>query len=421
MAKWGNALGGWRKQKRNRKGQFGSGYAKSKAAVSKNRKAGPKSGTRSKERSRRQKYVNESYSKKGGYYRRQRDQLLSQGAFSNTKSGKARSRSGRSRNVAAFGGKVLVANALSGGAVHGAATAVSYARHRQYVNKQGGYKNEFALSSKKKPLTASQKKSRNRKIAAAAAVGVVGAAAYVGYQRHQDKKFDALPGITLYHNSSRNVARGGFKVSERIDRSYGADYVFFSNTKGGRARVFGAKQYKVKYNGPLTPQGDLAKATTGKSLSQAYDAVPKKSARGRKGLGVMRDYADQKNHIGGNLSRRGEQFLMISQGDLAGNVVVKRARSFDRKKPRVNHNNFATPAQKDFSKTRFAGRRVLGGVQQTPEQAIEERGVFNFYREMNGAKNSQRRLKIAKKKEDLKHSRRAARVAKARNKNGVVI
>lgn len=412
MARWGNALGGWRKQKRARNGQFGSGvskYAKARRrAVKSNRKAGPASGNYSRELSRRNQYDKHSYSKPGGYYRRNRDQLLSQGAYSNTSAGKLRNRSGRARNVAAVVGRNAGISLTAAGPINQAALGVSYARHRQYTSSAKN-RNAYTLTSSAK-RTAQQKKTRRRVIAGVAVVGAVGAASYVAYTRHQDKKFDALPGITLYHNNDDNVMRKGFRVSSRISNAYDADFVFFSNTKGGRARIFGKKEYKVKYNGPLAMNASWG---SGDAIAKNIKSTPNSKLTG---LGVMRDYADENNVLGQGLSRRGEQFVMISRADLAGNVTVQRSRSFDRRKRRTNFNNFATAEQKTHSRERYGAHNIMHKVQQSHKEVIAERGVYDLVRRTHGQQAMMKRLKRAKTKESLKGRTRAARVAKARKK-----
>lgn len=347
MAKWGNALGGWKKQRRAKNGQFGngSGSAKKLAKKTSSKKASssaPKKLTAKKpvpkkkgvkafneEAKRREAFQKQSYQKAGGIYRQRRDILMSQGAYENNQfgnkvtSGTKGLRVARTAGIAAVAPNVYLAPTLG----------VSYARHRKHIKSANNSAAHTLSGNNKKKMSAATKK----KIAVGVAVLGTAAVAYGTHRYIQDKKFDALPGITLYHNANHNVNKAGFKVSDRINAAYGDSYVFLSNTNGGRARAFGRKQYRVKYT------GDPSK--------------------------IMRDHAEDAallNNVGG------EKFFMIPQKDLQG-MKVRRTTALRQSRKGRYHGENMTPENVKRSREEFGGvaLKKLHAYQAVPQYQAE--------------------------------------------------
>lgn len=338
MAKWGNALGGYRKQRRAKNGQFGSGAGSAKKVTKKaaskkkpssramaksasaQRKKVPKkklsptqkNAARDKEHNRRADFHNESYGQAGGIYRQRRDILLSQGAYANRKNG---SKATAGTKIAAVGRSAAIGY-VAPSAIVAPVVGVSYLRHRQHIKGKSNNA-DFTLSNKKMSA-----KTKKRLVVGAAVIGAA-VATYGTHQYIQDKKFEAQPGITLYHNTHRNLKRDGFHVNDRIKAGYGDDYVFLSNTNNGLARTFGSKQYRIKYNGDMGA--------------------------------IMRDHAED----GALLANGGgEKFFMIPQANLQG-AQMRRTTSFRQSRKGRYHGETMTNEAKRRSKDEF-GSKALG-------------------------------------------------------------
>jgi hypothetical protein len=192
MARWGNALGGWRKQRRNAKGQFGSSGGASKAKRATNKKPGRQKASRKDRRS------------AGKAYRKEL-----KGA---RKDFRAASKASNAKRKADFKRKTTAQQRYNPYSIKGAEKrGVEYGLHQgriagagnELIRRQTTAVNKKRAAHGKKKLTQKQVRRRNvgKAVAASAAVGVAVSVA------SNQLMYEAIVSI---HARSPQVKAGGF-------------------------------------------------------------------------------------------------------------------------------------------------------------------------------------------------------------------
>ena len=284
MARWGNALGGWRKQKRDGKGRFGSGSAYTKARKASLNKA---KNERREIAQRRKRSSREAMRKtKPGLKRRREFEKINSAAFIESVAADARHSSrlkkigekypgahrSRQRRIAvrnaglAAGATSFLVGASAVPAIGGSAIAIHAARknkknHGEYFGRKTVGRVMMTERSLGRPLTKAEKKKRNRRRAAIGA-GVVlaaGAASMYGREKYLDSKATAV----LYHHTGSGAVKS-LKTESLIGKGMGSsraahgtgwagagpgeyDKVFLSTHARGSARLVYGRGGIVKY------------------------------------------------------------------------------------------------------------------------------------------------------------------------------